>query len=218
MTGQDVLVSRVHHPVTVLGPGRRAGIWFQGCTIRCPGCVAVDTWRADPATAVPVAEVLAWLESLPGDQLDGVTVSGGEPSDQPDALAAVLGGVDALRRARGGDPFDVLVFSGRQPEWVEGPGRHLFAGADAVMAGPYIEALAGTSLLRGSENQRLVALTELGRHRFADNRLPPRSRLQVESDDEGLWMIGIPLPGVMAGLVRGAHEAGLVLRGRSWTT
>ncbi|MBL8929300.1 MAG: 4Fe-4S cluster-binding domain-containing protein [Kineosporiaceae bacterium] len=204
--------------MTVLGPGRRAGIWFQGCTIRCAGCVAVDTWRADPGTAVPVAEVIGWLESIPEAQLDGVTVSGGEPTDQPDALAAVLAGVEALRRRRGGDPFDVLVFSGREPEWVEGLGRHLFTGADAVMAGPYVEALAGTSLLRGSDNQRLVPLTDLGTHRFTDDRLPPRQRLQVEADDEGLWMMGIPLPGVMAGLVRGAHDAGLVLRGRSWST
>ena len=37
-------LSRIHFPVTTLGPGRRIGIWFQGCSIRCKGCVSADTW------------------------------------------------------------------------------------------------------------------------------------------------------------------------------
>ena len=36
-------LSRMHFPVTTLGPGNRIGIWVQGCTIRCPGCVSADT-------------------------------------------------------------------------------------------------------------------------------------------------------------------------------
>ncbi|WP_461325238.1 4Fe-4S cluster-binding domain-containing protein [Bradyrhizobium diazoefficiens] len=39
-----ISVSRIHFPVTTLGPGRRLGIWFQGCSIRCPGCISMDTW------------------------------------------------------------------------------------------------------------------------------------------------------------------------------
>ncbi|MCT5046402.1 radical SAM protein, partial [Pseudomonas aeruginosa] len=27
-----------------MGTGRRLGIWFQGCSIRCPGCISADTW------------------------------------------------------------------------------------------------------------------------------------------------------------------------------
>jgi hypothetical protein len=30
-------LNRMHHPVTTLGYGTRAGIWVQGCTIGCPG-------------------------------------------------------------------------------------------------------------------------------------------------------------------------------------
>ena len=56
-------LSRLHHPVTTLGPGRRAGIWFQGCTIRCPGCMSVDTWPRRPERNVTVTSVLDWLAS-----------------------------------------------------------------------------------------------------------------------------------------------------------
>ncbi|HAU1321526.1 TPA: radical SAM protein, partial [Legionella pneumophila] len=40
-----IYISRVHFPVTTLGPGHRIGIWFQGCSIRCPGCISTDTWN-----------------------------------------------------------------------------------------------------------------------------------------------------------------------------
>ena len=39
-----VAISRLHFPVTTLGPGRRLGIWFQGCSIQCRGCISIDTW------------------------------------------------------------------------------------------------------------------------------------------------------------------------------
>ena len=48
-------LNRVHFPVTALGPGRRVGIWLQGCSIRCPGCMSLDTW-APAAATMPVPE------------------------------------------------------------------------------------------------------------------------------------------------------------------
>ena len=39
-----LVVNRVHFPVTALGPGRRLGVWVQGCSIGCAGCLAHDTW------------------------------------------------------------------------------------------------------------------------------------------------------------------------------
>ncbi|HSV19446.1 MAG TPA: 4Fe-4S cluster-binding domain-containing protein, partial [Casimicrobiaceae bacterium] len=44
-------LNKAHWPVTVLGPGKRIGLWLQGCSIHCPGCVSQDTWSADPSKA-----------------------------------------------------------------------------------------------------------------------------------------------------------------------
>ena len=56
-----IRVNRVARPVTVLGPGRRLGLWVQGCSIRCPGCASEDTW--DPAAGRDL-EVAALARSL----------------------------------------------------------------------------------------------------------------------------------------------------------
>jgi anaerobic ribonucleoside-triphosphate reductase activating protein len=100
----------VDREVTTLGHGTRAGIRTQGCTIGCAECVSKDTWSEDPATLVNIDVLLGWLRSLP-EPLDGVTVSGGEPFQQPTALAALLQGVDAWRADRS-RPVDILVYSG----------------------------------------------------------------------------------------------------------
>jgi anaerobic ribonucleoside-triphosphate reductase activating protein len=70
----------MHFPVTTLGPGRRVGVWLQGCSIRCQGCISVDTWIKDRGITT-VDEVVTALQ-LWLSRADGITVSGGEPFDQ----------------------------------------------------------------------------------------------------------------------------------------
>lgn len=219
MTGPvRMRLSRLHHPVTALGPGRRAGIWFQGCSIRCPGCLATDTWGSPNSSEVEVGAVLAWLAGLPEGGPDGVTISGGEPTEQPDALRELLAGI---RTWRAGRPVDVLMFTGRDPAWVErqlahGGRERLWPGLDAVMAGPYVAAEAGGSALRGSENQRLLTLSRLGQERFGELDDADRRRLQLQVTAGGVWLVGIPLPGDLAALEGDLGRAGLALRRPSW--
>ena len=89
--------------MTTLGYGRRVGIWFQGCSIRCPGCISRDTWEFSEETSMALelfmASIGPWLS-----RADGVTISGGEPFDQPEALAAVI---EELHRRQAGD---ILVY------------------------------------------------------------------------------------------------------------
>ena len=68
------------------GPGLRAVVWFQACTLGCPGCFNPDTHdpRAgyDAHTAGLAASVLALRPTVAG-----LSVSGGEPLQQPAAEA-----------------------------------------------------------------------------------------------------------------------------------
>lgn len=198
-----VALSRVHHPVTTLGPGRRLAVWFQGCSVRCPGCVSMDTWAPQPANAT-VEQVLAGSPAV--READGLTVTGGEPFDQPEALLALLRG---WRSLNGGD---VLVFSGHPLEALT-PRLQEFEGlVDCLIADPFRASAGQTLALRGSDNQRMVCLTELGRARFArfERPLVPGDRaLDVLFDDATgeVFMAGIPMPGDMRRLaaVLGAH-------------
>ena len=217
-----ILLNKAHYPVTVLGPGSRAGMWLQGCTIRCLGCISRDTWAADPKAAVEVESVLDWVRSLPPDEVDGVTISGGEPFDQPDALAELLRGLRGWREtvAR---PIDLLCFSGRSWADLQREFPEMLTLLDAVVPEPFVQAEPTGAPLRGSANQRVVALSDLGRERYTGTRelnelASQRARIQVEVDDESIWFIGIPLQGDMRKMEEQAAEAGIRMRRTSWLT
>src|SRR5688572_8819093 len=70
-------LNKAHWPVTVLGPGRRIGLWVQGCTIGCRGCVSQDTWPSDATKSVAIRDLIAWCRRVSAGAPDGVTISGG---------------------------------------------------------------------------------------------------------------------------------------------
>jgi len=186
----DIALSRLHFPVTTLGPGERVGVWFQGCSIQCPGCISPDTW----AVGAGVTEVAPVIELLAGwaSKACGLTVSGGEPFEQPEALAALIRGWRAL------SDTDVLVFTGQafaaiEPWLADHPGL-----IDAVIAEPFDIAAPQTRALRGSDNQTLHVLTKRGAGFAAYDRAADASdrRLDVMFDaDGGAWFAGIPARG-----------------------
>ena len=63
---------------TVNGPGRRAALWFQGCTLACAGCWNEATHPFSFDRFRQWSEVQTWLVNLPADT-EGITLSGGEP-------------------------------------------------------------------------------------------------------------------------------------------
>jgi anaerobic ribonucleoside-triphosphate reductase activating protein len=200
----EIAISRIHFPVTRLGPGRRVGIWVQGCSIRCPGCISVDTW-AQGRGRTGVCEVLdaiaPWISTA-----DGFTISGGEPFDQPDALNSLLAGIRKRSAA------DILVFTGYSLEAIGLQLSSMDGLIDALIADPFDETAPQTLALRGSDNQRLLLLTALGRERFADYERPADARertIDVMFDANGeVWLAGIPVRDDFRRLQRLLQETG----------
>ena len=198
-------LSRIHFPITTLGPGQRVGVWFQGCSIRCPGCVSMDTWAVGKGmtTVAEVLDALAPAVSL----ADGLTVSGGEPFEQLEALATLLRG---WHRFGGGD---VLVYSGHAFEDLKPELSKLGGLIDAIIADPFVRDGPQTLALRGSDNQRLVPLTARGVELFSayEAPLPVGARaLDVLFDDDtgDAFLVGIPRPGDMVKLAAALKAAG----------
>ena len=184
----DLRLSRVHFPVTSLGPGRRIGIWFQGCSIRCLGCISADTWstgHGDTSLEQLLAQVSLYLPDA-----DGVTISGGEPFEQADALLALLG---ALRQLTS---VDILVYPGYPIEALTQVLGKASGLIDALITDPFELQSAHSRPLRGSDNQRMHFLTALGRERFMpfERSLTEQDKsLDVMFDEDGsVWFAGIP--------------------------
>ena len=135
------------------GPGRRTAIWLQGCTIRCPGCCNPELFSRSGGREHTVAELLGQVPS----GVEGVTVLGGEPLDQPEGLTALA----AAARASG---LTVVVFSGYHREEVERRAPGLLADVDVLVDGPYDASQPESGATRprrwiGSANQGLHFLT-----------------------------------------------------------
>ena len=181
-----IRLSRIHFPVTTLGPGLRVGIWFQGCSIRCQGCISMDTW-AEHGSLICISEI---VELLRGYDADGVTISGGEPFDQTEGLLELL---QALRVHF--PAWDVLVFSGYPAEHLPHLSLDLI---DALISDPFQLDLPQTLALRGSDNQRLHLLTSRGEARFGSYdrpRTPLDDAMDLTIDAGTVWMAGIPRRG-----------------------
>jgi len=151
-----VVVSRVLDRCEVLGPGVRAVIWVQGCPLRCSGCIAPEMLSFEGGTVRTVAELTSWLCSL--DEVEGVTLSGGEPFAQAEALALLLDEVRAVRPY-----FTAMSYSGFTLAALRRgtPAQQALLGRlDILIDGPYQPAKHGDLRWRGSSNQRLVPLTE----------------------------------------------------------
>ncbi|MCZ4096918.1 MULTISPECIES: 4Fe-4S single cluster domain-containing protein [Streptomyces] len=214
-----IAVNRLHHPVSVLGHGVRAGVWVQGCTLACPGCMSRDTWEPEPDSEVEVGAVLDWVSRLPGP-LDGITVSGGEPFQQSGPLTELLAGLKELA-ASSAVRCDLLVFSGYAWAGLRDGARHQAALAlcDAVVTGPYVARRNTGSPLRGSDNQQVVTLTPLGHERYGPAALAhyAQRRIQATTNGSELRMIGIPQSGDLARWKAAAEAKGVAWTGTSWS-
>jgi anaerobic ribonucleoside-triphosphate reductase activating protein len=212
----NILINKAHFPVYVLGYGKRIGIWLQGCSIRCHSCCSLDTWEFDDDHGMDVAALVEWCRQISTGDFDGVTISGGEPFDQPDALLELLKALTLWRSEKGGQ-FDILVYSGYSDRHVE----HTFAvhlkHLDAVVAGPFRQSAGREKSYCGSDNQQMVICSAIAAARYGLEGLAGwKSGMQVATDDAGIWMIGIPRPGDLEEFESGCLQRGLVLENPSW--
>jgi anaerobic ribonucleoside-triphosphate reductase activating protein len=212
--GLTLRVARILAPVTVLGPGRRIALWVQGCAIACPGCASVDTWDPAGGEVVPVEHVCTLLADQIGElALDGLTITGGEPTSQPEALAEL---VTSLRMRLGSRPLDVLLFTGRTHPSATRVAPALLSLADCVVAGPYRRDLPGAGRLVASGNQTVSFGSPAARRRYEDWDAAVGARLQVTADTDDLFLVGMPDSGDLNEFERRLQARGVDLGEVSW--
>lgn len=137
-----------------LGPGNRFVVWTQGCLRRCKGCASPEHQPLDGGYFVDTNELADQICTC--RSIDGITISGGEPFLQAEAL------VDLLGRVKKEKPeLTVIVFTGNKLEELTDPESKAFLGKiDLLIDGEYISELNDGMGLKGSSNQRFHFLTK----------------------------------------------------------
>jgi anaerobic ribonucleoside-triphosphate reductase activating protein len=147
----------------------RAVVWFQGPTLGCPGCF-------NPATHDPLggyetdtrASAAQILTLYLYDKIEVISISGGEPLQQPEAL------LDLLERL-GSSALSRLLFTGYTLPEVQdlAAGPAILKRVDVLIAGRYLAAKHVGRGGSGSANQHIHLLTS--RYTFIDiARIPSR--------------------------------------------
>lgn len=182
-TSTDLRLFRREAACRVLGPGTRAVLWVQGCSLGCPGCLVPDSWPAE-GESLPVDEVAAWILRCAG--IEGITLSGGEPMQQAGALASLID------RVRGRRDLGVMCYTGYRLEQLRGASqRALLERIDLLVDGPYEAARHADLRWRASSNQRLIALTD--RYRAALDEADRSAGLEFSFNARGQFTFaGVP--------------------------
>lgn len=138
------------------GPGFRFAVFVQGCHHRCPGCQNPHTHDPAGGRERTPEELIDRMLSNP--LTEGLTLSGGEPFDQPaDCLA--------LARAAHAAGLTVWCWTGGLFEDLRDRGtqeqRALLRELDVLVDGPFLLEQRTLALpWRGSRNQRVLLVPE----------------------------------------------------------
>ena len=199
-------IARILYPVRVLGPGDRVGIWFAGCEHRCPGCSNPELWVQKSGWKMDTASVMKLIRLIADRHpVDGFTLTGGDPFFQPEALG------ELLRELKRISP-DILVYTGYDYDEIREARGDLLQDITVLIDGKYVEAENRGSLLRGSDNQRILILQEDKRPLYEHYLATQKSSVQNFSTNDGIISVGIHRPGYGEKLLEISKGKGLEVR------
>ncbi len=157
------------------GPGARFVVWMQGCTLGCPGCFNPTTHDPALGREVDVDELAAELAAT--KSIEGLSLSGGEPLQQPEGSLALLDAARALG-------LSTLAFSGYSIDEIRAQplGAQILDRLDVLIDGRYVASERLATGLRGSANQRIQLLSS--RYTLADVEATPVAEIRIGKGGE----------------------------------
>ena len=182
-------IGRILYPVSSLGPGKRLGIWVQGCGRSCEGCANPELQPMDIAKEMPLDIVILMARTaitLYG--LDGISITGGEPMLQAGELSDLVSALSDICS-------DVLVFSGFTLEELQGMNDNVIDGflskISVLVDGPYIKDRNRGEKLRGSDNQRIHFLDRTTKELYLSYLSSENRVADTFIADNGVIAVGI---------------------------
>ncbi|OEF98187.1 anaerobic ribonucleoside-triphosphate reductase activating protein [Desulfuribacillus alkaliarsenatis] len=136
------------------GKGIRLVVFLQGCKLACEGCHNPGLQPLDGGKEVTEEELVRLILENLNPLHKGLTISGGEPTLQAEAVHKVIQAVKKVK-----PNLDVWVFSGFTFDRVKD--LPMMEYVDVLVDGPFrIEEKSLQLQFRGSKNQRVIDMKQ----------------------------------------------------------
>ena len=152
----ELWLNRILKETKTEGFGNRFCIWMQGCSIHCSGCANQHMWPFNVGEKVQVECLVSDIVNT--RSIEGITLLGGEPLDQKEAVAQL---VEAVKR----QGLSVILFTGYLYDDLKKSRdicvQRILRNIDLMIDGPFIEnKLDFSRPWMGAEKQKYIFLTD----------------------------------------------------------
>lgn len=166
----------------VNGPGKRFTLWTQGCSKGCVDCFNPETWNNKNNIVLSTSEI---FELIKEEEIDGVTITGGDPFEQEEELLDLLILISNLSLSKG-----VIVFSGfTYDEIRENKIREKCCDyIDVLIDGRYEKENRVSDCFKGSSNQNIIYFSS----KVKEEELIMDQEVEVSIMDDIISVTGFP--------------------------
>ena len=166
----------------VNGPGVRFVLWTQGCSKGCSECFNPETWSTNIYKELSPTQIFELIKNF---EVDGVTISGGDPLEQEDELLELLMLLSTMRLRKG-----VILFSGFTRAEISSNfiREQCLKYIDVLIDGRYEKNLKIDFSLRGSSNQEFYSFSD----KISSDELSFDQEIEISSLEGDIMMTGFP--------------------------
>jgi len=166
----------------VNGPGNRFVLWTQGCSKGCSECFNPETWSTNVYKELSPLQLFELIKNF---EVDGITISGGDPLEQEDELLELLMLLSTIRLSKG-----IILFSGFTRAEISSNiiREKCLSYIDVLIDGRYEKNLKVDFSLRGSSNQEFYYFSD----KILSDELCFDQEVEISVLEGELLMTGFP--------------------------
>ena len=177
---KNLQIGNIESHSTIYGPGSRFVIWTQGCNLACPGCWNQQFWEANGGRTIAIEALVEEIRLT--EDIEGITLLGGEPFQQLDAVVSLVDAVKSLG-------LSVFLYTGYNKKEFSELMWQCYYKSDIVVSGRYLEKKRSTTVQwRGSSNQVIDFPTK----RYSNIEIKSVRQIEYHMVDGQLRVYGYP--------------------------
>jgi anaerobic ribonucleoside-triphosphate reductase activating protein len=176
-------IAHIEEHSFIYGPNCRFVIWVQGCSIHCKGCWNKEMWAFEDKTNLSVQALLHKIGNEK-DDIDGITLLGGEPLEQFKEVAELL--IECRKLG-----LSTMLFTGYEMKEIEEKQMaSILDNLDILITGRYDKTKRTMNhQWIGSTNQEIHFLTD----RYKNFEIVNSNYVEISIDDFGSnTILGFP--------------------------